>query len=106
MQLIDVERRAIVWDQPFAGGGLSLPMFSLDGRSISAPFRESRDRDVVRIFDTATGRSRIAVRLPFHVTFRADWVDGGRSVVVNRTDEVSHIVMFDRFWTAGNSSTK
>jgi Tol biopolymer transport system component len=100
VQLIDVERRAVVWDQNIAGGGLSLPMFSPDGRSISAPFRETRDRDVIRVFDAATGRSRIAARLPFHVTFRAAWVDGGRAVVVNRTDEVSHVVMFDHFWAA------
>jgi serine/threonine protein kinase/Tol biopolymer transport system component len=104
VQLIDVERRTVVWGQVIAGGGLSLPMFSPDGRSISAPFRESRDHDVVRIFDTATGDSRIAVRLPFHVTFRADWADGARAVVVNRNDEVSHIVMFDRFWAAGGKT--
>jgi hypothetical protein len=33
--------------------------------------------------------------------FRAGWTDEGRAVVVNRSDEVSHIVMFDHFWTAG-----
>ena len=63
------------------------------------------DHDVVRIFDTATGDSRIAVRLPFHVTFREDWTDGGRAVVVNRNDEVSHIVMFDRFWADAPSGS-
>jgi len=31
------------------------------------------------------------------IAFRAGWVDDGRAVVVNRNDEVSHIVMFDRF---------
>ncbi|HEU5257846.1 MAG TPA: protein kinase [Vicinamibacterales bacterium] len=106
VQLIDVERRAVLWEQAIAGGGLSLPMFSPDGRSISAPFRESRDHDVVRIFDTATGQSRVAVRLPFHVTFRADWVDDGRAIVVNRNDEVSHVVMFDHFWTEVGNTTK
>ena len=62
---------------------------------------ESREHNVVRVFDTATGQSRVAARLPFHVTFRADWTDEGRAVVVNRNDEVSHIVMFDNFWTTG-----
>jgi Tol biopolymer transport system component len=103
LQLIDVERRTLLWEQAIAGGGLSLPMFSPDGRSVSAPFRETRDHDVIRIFDTATGGSRIAVRLPFHVTFRANWADGGRAFVVNRNDEVSHIVMFDHFWTANGT---
>ena len=100
LQLIDMDRRAVVWDQTIAGGGLSLPMFSPDARFVSAPFRESREHDVVRVFDAATGESRIAARLPFHVTFRAGWTDAGRAVVVNRVDEVSHIVLFDHFWTA------
>jgi hypothetical protein len=101
VSLIDVERRVVVWEQSIEGANLSLPMFSPDGRSISAPFRESREHDVIRIFDTATGQSRIAARLPFHVVFRAGWTDEGRAVVVNRSDEVSHIVMFDHFWTTG-----
>jgi eukaryotic-like serine/threonine-protein kinase len=101
VRLIDVERRAIVWEQTVPGGGLSLPMFSQDGRSISAPFREDRTHDVVRIFDTATGASRIIARLPFHVVFRASWTDERRAVIVNRNDQVSHIVMFDHFWTEG-----
>ena len=84
-----------------SGGNLSLPMFSPDGRSVSAPFRESRDHDVVRIFETATGRSRVAIRLPFHVTFRAGWADSGGAVVVNRNDQVTHIVLFENFWPRG-----
>jgi len=98
VRLIDVERRAVVWDQAIPGGGLSLPVFRPDGQAISAPFREDRVHDVIRIFDVTTGTSRIAARLPFHVTFRAGWTDEGRAVVVNRNDEVSHIVMFDYFW--------
>jgi Tol biopolymer transport system component len=103
VRLIDVERRAVVWDQPVPGGGLSLPVFSPNGRSISAPFREDRVHDVIRIFDATTGTSRIAARLPFHVTFRAGWTDEGRALVVNRNDEVSHIVMFDHFWVNDRS---
>lgn len=98
VRLIDLEQRSVVWDRPVPGGGLSLPVFSPDGRAISAPFREDRVHDVIRIFDATTGTSRIAARLPFHVTFRAGWTDEGRAVVVNRSDEVSHIVMFDHFW--------
>jgi hypothetical protein len=80
-----------------------LPTFSPDGRWISAPFREARDHDAIRIFDRATGKSRVAVRLPFHVAFRASWTDGGRSMIVNRTDEATHIVLFDHFWTSQKS---
>jgi len=103
VRLIDVERRAVVWDQAIPGGGLSLPVFRPDGQAISAPFREDRVHDVIRIFDATTGTSRIAARLPFHVTFRAGWTDEGRAVVVNRNDEVSHIVMFDHFWVNDRS---
>jgi serine/threonine protein kinase len=98
IRLIDVDRRQVVWNQHILGGGLSLPMFSPDGRSISAPFREARDHDVIRIFDVATGKSRVAVRLPFHVDFRADWVDNGKAFIVNRSEPVTHIVLFDNFW--------
>jgi Tol biopolymer transport system component len=100
VRLFDVERRAVVWEQRLPGGGFSMPVFSPDGRSISAPFREARDHDVIRVFDAETGKSRVAVRLPFHVFFRASWVDDGRALVVNRFDPISHIVMFDRFWVS------
>jgi len=98
LQLSDVERGVVLWTRPFPGLGLSLPMFSQDARSISAPFREGRDHDAIRIFDVATGNSRVAVRLPFHIAFRASWIDDDRALVVNRLDQISHIVLFDRFW--------
>jgi len=100
-ELVDGESRATIWKQNLHGGGLTLPMFSSDGRSISAVFTESRDNDVVRIFDTATGQSRIAVRLPFHAVFRANWVDSDRALIVNRIEQVNHVMMFDRLDAAG-----
>ena len=75
-------------------------MFSPDGRSISAPFQEARDHDAIKVFETATGKSRLAVRLPFHVLFRANWIDNAHALIVNRTETVSHIVMFDHFWSS------
>lgn len=73
-------------------------MFSPDGRFVSAPFRETRDHDAIRIFEVATGKSRLVARLPFHVVFRASWADNGKAFIVNRGSTVSHIVLFDRFW--------
>jgi serine/threonine protein kinase len=55
VRLIDFERRTTLWEKPFPGTGLSLPMFSPDGRSISFPHQESRDRDAISILETATG---------------------------------------------------
>ena len=65
----------------------------------SAVFTEGRDYTVVQIFDAATGKSRMAVRLPFPGIFRANWVDDDRALLVNRQDLVRHIVMLDHFWT-------
>jgi Tol biopolymer transport system component len=98
VHLIDVERRALVWASPLDGTGFAMPMFSRDGRSISAVFTEGRDHTVVRIFDAATGQSRDAVKLPFLGVFRANWVDDDRALLVNRQDLVRHTVMLDHFW--------
>jgi len=97
IRLVDVEKRAVLWEEHI-GEGFSLPMFSPDGRSISVPFQEDRDHYAVAIFDVATHRSRLAVRLPFNLNFRAAWTDNGTALIVNRADTISHIVLFDRFW--------
>ena len=97
VRLIDVEKRTVLWEERVGGSG-SLPMFSPDRRSISVAFQENRDRDAIAILDMDTHRPRIAARLPFHVIFRADWTDNGTALIVNRSDPISRIVMFDRFW--------
>jgi hypothetical protein len=35
---------------------------------------------------------------PFRIDFRAGWTEGGKALIVNRAQTVSHIVMFDHFW--------
>ena len=98
IRLIDVEKRVVLWEERVVGSGFSLPVFSPDRRSISVPYQEDRDHDAVAIFDAATHQRRLAVRLPFHVAFRAAWTDNGTTLLVNRQDTISHIVLFDRFW--------
>lgn len=98
VRLIDPERRVVIWDTPVLGTEFSLPMFSPDGRSISLPFQEARDHYAIQVLDTTTGKGRIVARLPFNVLFRANWVDNGTALIVNRQDTISHIVLFDRFW--------
>ena len=75
-------------------------MFSPDGKSVSISYPENRDRDAIWVYDVARGTGRVAVRFPhhFHVMFRASWIDGGQAFLVNRAEEVSHVVLFDRFW--------
>ena len=100
IRLIDFERRNVVWEERFESTGLSLPMFSPDGRFISLPRQEGRDRDAIWLYETATGKGRVAVRFPepFKILFRACWIDDGKALVVNRYQTISHIVLFDRFW--------
>jgi WD40 repeat protein len=100
LRLLDVEKRAVLWEDRRPGGALSLPMFSPDGTAISIPLQERRDRDAIWIFEAATGRARPAVRFPepFRIFFRANWVDSGKAFIVNRYRNISHIVLFDRFW--------
>jgi Tol biopolymer transport system component len=103
LHLMDLDSRTIVWrDRPQTA---ALPMFSPDGRWVSLPVRESRDRDAIWVYDAATGKPRVVVRFsePFQMFFRASWVDDGRAFIVNRGQTISHIVMLDRFWTARRS---
>ena len=102
LRLIDLEKRAIVWRRRIPGIGFGLPVFTSDGRSISLPVQENRDRDAIWVLDTATGSPKVAVRFeePFDMLFRASWVDHDTAFVVNRRQETSHIVLFDRFWSA------
>jgi eukaryotic-like serine/threonine-protein kinase len=98
IRLIDVEKRAVVWEERIAGSGSALPMFSPDRRAISVAFQQDHDRDAVAIFDVQTRKRRPDVTLPFHVVFRAAWIDDGAAFIVNRSDTIQHIVLFDRFW--------
>ena len=101
LRLIDLSTGALLWRKQVPGTSLSLPVFSADGRMISLPVQEQRDRDAIWIFDTSTGAARAAVRFeePFDTIFRANWTDDGQAFVVNRRTASSHIVLFDRFWT-------
>ncbi|MEO6525449.1 MAG: protein kinase [Gemmatimonadaceae bacterium] len=105
LKLLDGERHTIVWQDTTVGIGM--PMFSPDGKTVSMPYREARDREAIRVYDVATGAKRLAVRLPqrFRIMFRADWVDDGRAFVVNRLESTSHIVLFDRFWVEGGKAS-
>jgi hypothetical protein len=99
VRLWDVEQRKTVW-QWNVTERLALPVFSPDGRTISLSLPETRDRDAIWLIDPATGQRRVAVKFggPFRLVFRTVWSDEGKSLVVNRQQAISHIVLFDRFW--------
>ncbi len=98
VRLIDVERRSTVWEIQVPGSDLSLPMFSSDGRTFSMPYAVSRGSDAIGVFETETGKQLSAIPLPFHVLFRASWVDDGKAFLVNRTDQLTNVALFDKFW--------
>jgi Tol biopolymer transport system component len=100
LRLLDFEHRTVLWEKHQSGTDLTMPTFSPDGLLISQPLQESRDRHAIWLFETATGRSRLAVRFPgpFLIDFRAGWTDGGTALVVNRRQVISHAVLFDHFW--------
>jgi serine/threonine protein kinase/Tol biopolymer transport system component len=101
IRLVDFERRTVLWEERLKGRyPLSMPMFSPDGHFISVPFQETRDRDAIWLYEAETGKPHLAVKFPeaFKIIFRACWVDDGKALVVNRQQEISHIVLFDRFW--------
>ena len=100
LRLLDLERKTVLWEQYRNGTNLTMPTFSPDGRFISQPLQETRDRHAIWVFETATGKSRLAVRFPepFLIDFRAGWTDNGTALVVNRRQVTSHVVLFDRFW--------
>ena len=99
-ELIDGETHAVVWTNSQPSPGTGMPMFSPDGRVISVAARQSRDRDVIWVLDASTGAAKLAARLPFHVTFRANWIDNGTAFLVNKEQLESHIVLVDHVWTS------
>jgi hypothetical protein len=97
VRLLDGEHETAVWRDSKPGN--AMPAFSPDSKLVSISYTGSRDRDAICVYDVATGTGRVAVRFPrqFHIAFRASWIDGGRAFLVNRTEAVSHVVLFDRF---------
>ena len=84
----------------WSNAGNTLPVWSPDGRRFTAIRHEGPVNDSVWIFDAASGDGRAAVKFPgrFHMIFRACWTPDGRSIIVNRVEAVSHIVMLEDFW--------
>jgi len=76
-------------------GNLGSPVWSPDGKRLSATAGNS-----VWIINPETGDRRLAIQFPqnFVILFRAAWTQDGKSVIVNRRERVSHIVLLENFW--------
>jgi serine/threonine protein kinase/Tol biopolymer transport system component len=77
-----------------SGAGLTSPVWSPDGKRLSATSGNS-----VWMIDPGTGERRLAVEFPknFVALFRAAWAPDGKSVIVNRRERLSHIVLLENF---------
>ena len=71
---------------------LMSPVWSPDGKRLSATSGNS-----VWIIDPETGQRRLAVQFPanFFLIFRAAWTPDGKSVIVNRQERTSRIVLLE-----------
>jgi hypothetical protein len=98
IRLIDVERKAVIWDVQIPGSGGALPVFSPDGRAISVLYQAGTNHDALQVLNSSDGSARVAGDLPFRTTFRASWIDGGHALIVNWSESESHIALFDHFW--------
>jgi Tol biopolymer transport system component len=85
---------------PYDDADMALPTWSPDGRRFTAVHRERGDCNSVWIFDAQTGKGYKAVQFPakFNLWFRACWTVDGKSVVVNRQELVSNVVLLENFW--------
>ena len=82
-----------VWSFPArVGCALVCP----NGKQLTATLGDS-----VWIIDPDTGDRHLAVQFPqgFVTFFRAAWTPDGKSVIVNRQQRLSQIVLLENFWT-------
>jgi Tol biopolymer transport system component len=99
LEVADVNSGSVQLSVQIQGLTWSLPAWSPDGRQFSAIRTGSAISDSIWIFDAQTGQAREAAKFPgrFHMIFRAGWTDDGRSLIVNRNEIVSHIVLLENF---------
>ncbi len=99
VRLIDGAGREVLKMSSLPALRWSLPVFSPDGKSFTVLKLERPGNRAVWLHDASTGDGRALVRFPgrFDLFFRAGFADGGRSVVVNRRDTTSNVVLVEGF---------
>ena len=77
--------------------GASHPIWSPDARQFSIVRSDGYLKDSIWIFDAQTGQGRLAVQFPgrSHMIFLAGWGRDGKSLIVNRQETISHIVLLE-----------
>jgi Tol biopolymer transport system component len=94
IRAVDADTGKIVLESAFYG---SFPVWSPDGSTLAVVEGEAGNR--IFVLDARTGASRLAVQFPedFHMIFRASWTPDGKSLIVNRQEVRSHIVLIEGF---------
>jgi Tol biopolymer transport system component len=75
---------------------LGSPVWSPDGKQLTATALDNS----VWLIDPQTGQQRLVVQFPqgFVSIFRAAWTQDGKSVIVNRRERPSRVVLMENFW--------
>ena len=99
LQVVDADSGKVQLKVPAGDLVWTLPVWSPDGRSFSAMREEGHGNSSLWIFDARSGERRLAAILPpgFHTLFRAGWGKDGQSLIVNRNETISHIVLLENF---------
>lgn len=82
---------------PGPGWTLAMPVWAPDGKRSSAVRRGTELADSLWIVDAQRGESNLAVTfsVPFHMVFRAGWSKDGKSLIVNRQENIRHLVLLE-----------
>ena len=99
VEIVDADSSKVLLQVPIPQAPLSLPVWSPDGRQFSLVRSESYLKDSVWIYDAQTGQGKPVVQFPgrFHMIFRAGWSRDQKSLIVNRQETTSHIVLIENF---------
>ncbi len=99
VEIAEADSGKILLQVPLSGGAAALPIWSPDARQFSVVRSDGYRKDSIWIFDAQTGLGKLAAQFPgrFHMRFRAGWSKDQRSLIVNRFETVSHIVLLENF---------
>jgi Tol biopolymer transport system component len=84
---------------PGPGWTFAMPVWSQDGKRFSAVRRSGDFADSLWIIDAQTGMATLAATFsgPFHMIFRAGWSRDSKSLIVNRQENIRHLVLLEDF---------
>ena len=97
VEIADTGTGEVLLKKPLRGWSWCIPVWSPDARSFSVVQGDSEYGESISIFDSKTGVGRVAVKFPrrFHAFLRAGWTGDGMSLIVNRHESVSRVMLLE-----------